>query len=320
MIRNERAPTLTVVTTLYRSAEFISPFLARVFDILAVLAIDDYEIVLVDDGSPDESLALALAAMTANQRIRVVELSRNFGHHHAALAGLQHARGQQVFLIDCDLEVAPEVLQRFLSTMRDTDADVVYGVQDRRKGAAGERIGGAIFWKLFNWLSDTRVPPNVLTERLMTSRYVKALTSLGDRNLFLAGMMYWTGFHQVAITVEKSQRPGRSSYSFGKRLFLLVEAVTSFSTVPLSLGLWVGVATTALSGLAGIYLLVNKWLHPEKILAGYTSLALLMLCLGGVIITFMGILGLYVARIFTQTQGRPPFIVRTVHHHKNQNS
>jgi putative glycosyltransferase len=318
MIRDERAPTLTVVTTLYRSAEFIPPFLARVFDILAVLAIDDYEIVLVDDGSPDESLALALAAMTANQRIRVVELSRNFGHHHAALAGLQHARGQQVFLIDCDLEVAPEVLQRFLSTMRDTDADVVYGVQDRRKGGAGERIGGAIFWKLFNWLSDTRVPPNVLTERLMTSRYVKALTSLGDRNLFLAGMMYWTGFHQVAITVEKSQRQGRSSYSFGKRLFLLVEAVTSFSTVPLSLGIWVGVATTALSGLAGIYLLVNKWLHPEKILAGYTSLALLMLCLGGIIITFMGILGLYVARVFTQTQGRPPFIVRTVHHHKNQ--
>lgn len=313
MNRIERSPSLTVVTTLYRSAGFLEEFLRRVTTTVASLGVDDYEIVLVDDGSPDNSLQLAMAAMATDARLRIVELSRNFGHHHAALAGLHHARGDRVFLIDCDLEVAPEVLAKFSQVMRETGADVVYGVQEQRKGGSGERVGGALFWKLFNWLSDTAVPPNVLTERLMTRPYVGALTSLGDRNLFLAGMMYWTGFRQIAVAVEKSQREGKSSYSFWKRWLLLLEAVTSFSTVPLTLVLCVGLVITLLSGMAGTYLLVNKWFHPERVLAGYTSLALLSLGLGGVIITSLGVLGLYVARIFTQTQGRPPFIVRAVH-------
>jgi putative glycosyltransferase len=313
MIRNERIPRLTIVTTLFCSADFLPSFIARTEATLALLGIDNYEIILVDDGSPDRSLTIAKAAIEDNRRIRVVELSRNFGHHHAALAGLHHAQGQRVFLIDCDLEVAPEVLKNFVRVMDETSADVVYGVQERRTGGFVKRIGGSVFWKLFNWLSDTPVPADVLTERLMTDRYVKALIGLGDRNLFLAGMMYWTGFRQVAMTVEKSQREGKPSYSLWKRCLLLIEAVTSSSTVPLTFMLCLGVVITLLAVVASGWLLLNKALHPEQIVAGYTSLALLTLGLGGVIITFMGVLGLYVARIFTQTQGRPPFIVRAVH-------
>jgi putative glycosyltransferase len=218
-----------------------------------------------------------------------------------------------LFLIDCDLEVRPGVLPRFLETFRGTGADVVYGIQGKRKGALIERVGGAMFWSLFNRLSDTKVPANVLSERLMTRRYVDALLSLGDRNVFLGGMMYWSGFRQVAILIEKTQRENASTYSLGKRFALLMEAVTSFSTVPLKLVLAGGIGITLCAGVAGVALVVRKLLHPEAVLTGFTSLILVIIGMSGIIISVLGVIGLYISRIYTQTQNRPLFIVREFH-------
>lgn len=308
-----RPPALSIVTTVYRSKPFLNTFIDETVDAIANAGIADYEIIFVNDGSPDDSSELLLQARNSNPNIKVVDLSRNFGHHKAMLAGLSYARGDLTFIIDCDLEVRPFVLSRFLDTLRTTTADVVYGVQERRKGAAVERIGGAVFWKLFNLFSDTTVPANVLSERLMTRRYVKALLSLGDRNVFLGGMMYWAGFHQVAITVQKSAREGASTYSFRKRLSLLLEAVTSFSTVPLKLVLFMGLTVTLVAMLSGLGLLFRKLLHPEAVLAGFTSIMLITIGMTGLVITVLGIIGLYIARIYTQTQARPLFIVREYH-------
>lgn len=306
-------PALSIVTTVYRSKPFLTTFTDEAIDAVAQAGIDDYEIVFVNDGSPDDSRELLIQAKSSNPHIKIVDLSRNFGHHKAMLAGLAYARGELTFIIDCDLEVRPGVLVRFLDTLRTTQADVVYGVQEKRKGAAVERFGGAAFWKLFNLLSDTAVPANVLSERIMTRRYVKALLSLGDRNIFLGGMMYWTGFQQVAIAVQKNTREGESTYSFRKRLSLLLEAVTSFSTVPLKLVLVMGLSVTLIAILSGITLLIRKLLHPEAILAGFTSIMLITIGMAGIVITVLGIIGLYIARIYTQTQARPLFIVREFH-------
>jgi putative glycosyltransferase len=139
---------------------------------------------------------------------------------------------------------------------------------------------------------------------------VKALVSLGDRNVFLGGMMYWAGFQQIAITVQKSTREGASTYSFRKRLSLLLEAVTSFSTVPLKLVLFTGLSVTLLAVLGGLTLMIRKILHPEALLAGFTSVMLITIGMTGIVITVLGVIGLYIARIYTQTQGRPLFIVR----------
>lgn len=280
---------------------------------ITAINIAEYEIIFVNDGSPDDSREIVLRACTINPSIKLVDLSRNFGHHKAVIAGMAHARGELVFLIDCDLEVAPSVLDRFLRAMRSNHADVIYGVRDKREGPAIERIGGALFWRLFNWLSHTAVPPDVLTERLMTRRYVDALLSLGDRNVFLGGMMYWAGFRQVGITIEKNRRNGRSSYSLRHRIALLVEAVTSFSTVPLKLSLAIGLLITACALIGAIVLLIRKLIDPSAILVGYTSLMLAVVGMGGLILTMLGILGLYVSRIFTQTQNRPLYIVRGFH-------
>lgn len=277
---------------------------------IAAANIAHYEIVFVNDGSPDGSRELLLRACDNNPAIKLLDLSRNFGHHKAVVAGLAHTRGEIVFLIDCDLEVRPAELKRFLLAMDQSHSDVVYGVQDRRKGAVIERMGGALFWWLFNHLSQISVPANVLTERLMTRRYVDALLSMGDRNVFLGGMMYWAGFRQVGITISKTQRVGRSSYSLRRRLSLLVEAVTSFSTVPLKLVLLAGLLISTCALLGVVVLVARKLLDPTAILMGYTSLMLAVVGMGGMVLTTLGILGLYVARIFTQTQDRPLYIVR----------
>jgi putative glycosyltransferase len=306
-------PALSVVTTVYRSERFLSAFIDEIVQAIEQAGFEDYEIIFVDDGSPDQSREKLLNARVGNPNIKVLDLSRNFGHHKAVLAGLSHAKGRWVFIIDCDLEVRPGELSRFVKCLRDTGADVVYGVQEMRKGAAIERIGGAIFWRLFNKLSDTQVPENVLSERLMTRRYVDALLSLGDRNVFLGGMMYWSGFRQVGLTLQKGLREGPSTYSIRKRLSLLVEAVTSFSTVPLKLVLFVGLAVTLLAALGAALLLARKIVHPDAVLAGFTSIMVVTIGMAGVIITVLGIIGLYIARIYTQAQNRPLFIVRDYH-------
>lgn len=306
-------PALSVVTTVYRSERFLSTFIEQTAAAIAAAGIRDHEIVFVNDGSPDASREHLLAARAGDPRIKLVDLSRNFGHHKAALAGLAHSRGERVFLIDCDLEVAPATLTQFLAAMRSSDADVVYGVRDERRGSAVARVGGGWFWRLFNLLSDTAVPANVLTERLMTRRYVDALLSLGDRNVFAAGMMYWTGFHQIGIPIRKEQREGRPAYSLRHRLALLVEAVTSFSTVPLKLVLAAGLFITACALIGAVIVVLHKLFDSSAVLLGYTSLMLAIVGMGGLTLTTLGVFGLYLARIFTQTQGRPLYIVRQFH-------
>lgn len=306
-------PLLSIVTSVYRSEQFITRFIGEMTTAIGESGIERYELVFVNDGSPDGSLSELIRARNVNPAIKIVDLSRNFGHHKAVMAGLTHAKGDLLFLIDCDLEVRPGVLPRFLETFRGTGADVVYGIQGKRKGALIERVGGAMFWSLFNRLSDTKVPANVLSERLMTRRYVDALLSLGDRNVFLGGMMYWSGFRQVAILIEKTQRENASTYSLGKRFALLMEAVTSFSTVPLKLVLAGGIGITLCAGVAGVALVVRKLLHPEAVLTGFTSLILVIIGMSGIIISVLGVIGLYISRIYTQTQNRPLFIVREFH-------
>ncbi len=305
--------SLSVVTSVYRSERFLAPFIDEMVAAVEKAGIENYELIFVNDGSPDESLPYLIRTHTDNPRIKIVDLSRNFGHHKAVLAGLSYAKGDLTFIIDCDLEVRPGVLQRFLDTLRETDVDVVYGVQEKRKGALVERTGGALFWRLFNLLSDTKIPENVLSERLMRRSYVQALLSLGDRNVFLGGMMYWSGFRQLGIVVQKTQREGASTYSFRRRLSLLLEAVTSFSTAPLKVVLLAGLGVTLFAMTVGIVLLVRKLLHPEAVLEGFTSLMLVTIGMAGMVITVLGIVGLYIARIYTQTQNRPLFIVREFH-------
>jgi len=303
---------LSCVTTLFRSREFLPEFVERMVAAAAKIT-DDYELILVDDGSPDDAREIAVSLQKKHPAIRVIELSRNFGHHAAALCGLQNARGEYVYITDCDLEVAPECLLQFMEELTSSNADVVYGYQGDRAGPAVARMGGGLFWKLFNKLSDTKVPVNIVTERLLTRRYVDELVRLGDRNIFLGGMMYWVGFRQIGMPVIKQPRKSRASYRFFHRFSLVVEAITSFSNRPLSLMFGAGLAISLFSILSVTYLVVRKLLFPESVLDGFTTVVAVLGISIGLNLFSIGTVGIYVGKIFKQVQDRPRYIIRRFH-------
>ena len=174
---------LSIVATLYQSAPYINEFHKRACAAARQLVGEDFEILLVNDGSPDNSLDLAIRLTEQDSHVVVVDLSRNFGHHKAMMTGLAHAKGERVFLIDSDLEEEPEWLDAFAKQMRVDESDVVYGVQDRRKGGLFESCTGWIFYRIFRLLTGIAQPDNIVTARLMTRRYVKALVAHQEREL-----------------------------------------------------------------------------------------------------------------------------------------
>jgi putative glycosyltransferase len=299
--------TLSIVTSMYASARFLPDFHARCTAAARALT-DTYEIVLVNDGSPDDSLQVALDIHERDSHVRVIDLSRNFGHHKALMTGLSHARGDLVFLIDCDLEEDPAWLSKFYDALTSSGADVIYGVQDERKGGWFERTAGRIFFSVFNRMLTHPIPVNVVTARLMTNRYVKALVSHQERELCLAGLWAITGFDQQPMQVRKGSR-GDSSYTTRKRLSAFANAITSFSNRPLVYIFQIGVAVMALSVVAGAVLLYRS-LSGTIGVPGWASIMVSIWFLGGLIIFCVGVIGMYLAKIFTEIKQRPYTIVR----------
>lgn len=301
---------LSIVTTLFRSAPTLRAFHGRMTASARRLG-EDYEIILVNDGSPDDSLDQALALAERDPHVTVVDLSRNFGHHRAIMTGLTYARGERVFLLDCDLEERPEWLAEFAKTLDERGCDVVYGVQERRKGGLFERATGAIFWNSIAWLSSTPVPRNLVTARLMTRRYVRSLLEFREQELFLGGVWALAGYEQVPLTVEKGSRQG-SSYSLARRFALLTNSVTSFSDKPLVLIFYLGLGISGISGLLVLNVLLRKLVFAQPLL-GWTSLIASIWFLSGLMLLSMGVIGIYLSKVFLEVKGRPYSIVRAVH-------
>jgi putative glycosyltransferase len=295
---------------LYRSAPDLQEFHARASRAAAAIT-SDYEIVLVNDGSPDDSLAVAIGLLERDSRVRVIDLARNFGHHKAMMTGLAHARGDMVFLIDSDLEEEPELLATFADTLRATQADVVYGVQRGRRGGFVERWSGKVFFSLFNLLSGQPIPENLVTVRLMTARYVSALVSHRERELMIAGLWAATGFRQVPIEVTKHVKSA-TTYSFSHKVSVLVNAITSFSARPLEFIFYLGLAIFALASVCTVYLVIRR-VFFGILLPGWPSLIVSVWLLGGLILACLGVIGIYLSKIFNETKQRPYTIIRKVH-------
>ena len=301
---------LSVVATMYRSAPYLREFHARVVEAVRRIT-PDYEIVLVNDGSPDESLETALELQRADPRIRVVDLSRNFGHHQAMWTGLQHARGELVFLIDCDLEEDPAWLESFQRRLDESGADVVYGVQESRAGGRIDRWAGRLYYRLFNLLSSIPIPENLLTVRLMTRRYVDALLRHTETTFVISGLWASTGFRQVAAPVPK-RRKATTTYDVARRVKMFVNSVTAFSEKPLFFVFYLGALIFGASAVITLGLVVARLLTGQ-IQPGWPSVMASVWLLGGLIILCQGIQGIYLARVYRETKRRPVAIVRQVH-------
>ena len=301
---------LSIVTTMYQSARYLRAFYERATAAARELT-TDYEVVFVNDGSPDESLEIAIELHQRDSRVRVIDLSRNFGHHKAMMTGLAHAHGELVFLIDCDLEEAPELLLVFDREMHERNADVIYGVQRKRKGGWAERVGGALFYSAFDLLASYKIPRDVVTARLMTRRYVNSLVAHQEREVFIAGLWAIAGFRQIGVPIEK-EKNGTTTYTFRKRCSTLVNAITSFSNAPLRYVFYLGTLVMLISGACGLYLILHV-LFFGQFLTGWASLMVSIWLLGGMMIFCIGIVGIYVAKVFSETKQRPYTIVREVY-------
>lgn len=302
---------LSIVTTLYQSAEFIKIFHKRASVVATKLVGEDYEIIMVNDGSPDNSLEMAIQITEQDSRVVLIDLSRNFGHHKAMMTGLAHANGELIFLIDSDLEEDPEYLLNFFKQMKSESCDVVYGVQKKRKGGWFERYSGRWFYLFFRVLTGIQLPENVLTARLMTRRYVKALLRHEEREIFMAGLWHITGFDQQPQVVKKHST-SQTTYTLKKKMSLFINSVTSFSNVPLISIFHIGVLISIFSLIYIGYLIVNKLFFATP-LSGWTSIMASIWLIGGMVISFIGVIGIYISKMFSEIKQRPYTIVRQIY-------
>lgn len=276
----------------------------------------EFELIFVNDGSADDSLSLTTDLQEKDKRIRIIDLSRNFGHHKALMTGLGYATGDLVFLIDSDLELDPEILLDFNKRLVESNCDVVYGIQSDRQGGWFERLSGGVFFHLFNFLSVQPVPKNVVTARLMTQRYVRSLLAHKERVMMLAGLWAITGYEQIGVTVQKKHK-GETSYNLGRRLSLAVDAITSFSDKPLIYIFYLGTLIAWTSFVAALYLAVRKIFFGITV-DGWTSLMVSIWFLGGSIVFSIGVLGIYLSKVFLETKQRPYSIIRQVYESKDE--
>jgi putative glycosyltransferase len=302
---------LSIVATLYQSEAHITEFHQRAGAAARQLVGEDYEIVLVNDGSPDESLTLAVKLAENDAHTVVVDLSRNFGHHKAMMTGLANCKGERVFLIDSDLEEEPEWLPSFTKQMDAESCDSVYGIQTRRRGSFFERFTGGLFYRVFRLLTGLVQPNNIVTARLMSRRYVDALLLHREREMNIGGLWIITGFKQCQQVVDKHSTSS-TTYSLTHKFRHLVNAVTSFSSLPLVFTFYSGLLIS-ISALGYITYLVFRYLFISSPPDGYTSIIASIWLFSGLIIFFIGMQGIYIAKLFSEVKQRPYTIIRHIY-------
>jgi glycosyltransferase involved in cell wall biosynthesis len=269
--------------------------------------------ILVDDGSSDRSHELMLAAHGADSRIKVLRLSRNFGHQIAITAGMDLATGNAVIIMDADLQDPPEVVLEMTARWRE-GFDVIYGVREERPGDSPfKRATAAAFYRLFRRLSETDVPLDAGDFRLVDRRALEGFKAMRETNRYVRGMFGWIGFHQVGVRFQRAERfAGDTKYPLTKMLKFATDGIVSFSTAPLRFALKLGFLVAGLSFIFGFVALVSKLAGLYSI-PGLASIAVFVSFLGGIQLVVLGLMGEYIARIHDEVKGRPLYLVRDAH-------
>lgn len=303
------APTISVVVPCHDEEDNIALLVRRLTESVEPLDAG-FEVILVDDGSHDGTLDVMKREHARDRRIKFVALSRNFGHEAASTAGLSHAQGAAIVLIDADLQDPPEVIPELVSKWRE-GYDLVFATRGTRVGEGRlKRFSSALFYRLMRWLVHFDFPADTGDFRLMSRPVVDAFLQMPERNRFVRGMVAWTGFRSMAVEYSRDARhSGETKYPLRKLILLTLDAITGFSTFPLRLVSMMGFAVTLFSAVATIWVAYQR-LFLDLAIPGYALLVTGMFFLGGVQILMLGAIGEYVGRIYMETQRRPLFLVR----------
>jgi dolichol-phosphate mannosyltransferase len=306
-------PRLSIVVPCYNEEACLDVLHRRVSDAARCAVGDDYELVLVDDGSRDRTWEIMRGFSESDPRVSALRLSRNHGHQLALSAGLDLCRGDLILIIDADMQDPPELIEPMMARLHEEDADVVYAVRTQRNGETlVKRMMARVFYKLLSHASDgTPIPLDTGDFRLMTRRALDVLRAMPEQSRFIRGMVAWIGFRQVAFAYERDERfAGETKYPLGKMLRLAWDALTGFSSAPLRLASYAGM----LLSLASIVLIVYSlkgWFEGRTI-EGWTSLMVVVLVMGSVQMFVLGVMGEYIGRLYSQSKNRPLYIVGEV--------
>jgi glycosyltransferase involved in cell wall biosynthesis len=297
---------LSVVAPVFNEEALVAEFHARVCSALEGLP---FELVLVDDGSKDRTPIILEEIAASDPRVRVVYLSRNFGHQTALTAGLDHARGDAVVMLDSDLQDPPELIPRMLDQWR-AGCDVVYAVREHREGESRFKLTTARwFYALFDKLTEVNLQHNSGDFRLLDRRPLDALLSMRERNRFLRGMTVWVGYRQAAVPYRRDPRyAGETKYTLSKMVRFSLDAISSFSYRPLQLAMLLGFLISSLAFAMIPVVIILRLLGSY--LPGFGSITIAILLLGGIQLIALGIIGEYVGRIYDEVKGRPLYLVR----------
>jgi len=300
---------ISIVVPMHNEEANIEPFFSRFEALFSKLGVS-YEIVCVNDGSTDGTLELLRKYQENDSRIKLIDLSRNFGKEVALSAGLDHCSGDVVIPIDADLQDPPELIPEMLARWRE-GYDMVYATRRSRQGeSAVKRTTANLFYRLLGRISEVEIPRNTGDFRLMDRRVVDALRLMPERNRFMKGLFAWVGFKQTAIYYDRDPRlAGETSWNYLRLWRLAVDGITSFSAAPLKVWSYLGLILSLTALFYAAYLVIRVWVQGIDV-PGYASMMVVILFMGGMQLITLGIIGEYLGRIFTEVKGRPLYLIR----------
>ncbi len=314
-MRFEETPQFSIVIPIYNEEENIPELYNRLTTLMDRLcesegySRNDYEIIMVDDGSNDNSWSLIKNLNTKDNRVKGISFSRNFGHHIAITAGLDHSKGKVIILMDGDLQDPPEEIPKLYEKYKE-GYDIVYGIRLERKDPFLKKLSSKIFWWMLKQFSGVNMPAGQTMLRILSRNVVDILNEMREYSRFIHGMMAWTGFKQTQVLIQHAPRTkGKSKYNIPRMFKLAFHAITSFSTVPLRLATWLGISSAFLSLFFGIYFIVRKIFYNIPV-PGFASIIVAIFFVGGVQLLVLGIFGEYIGRTYQEVQKRPLYIVR----------
>lgn len=305
-------PLLSLVVPVFNEEESIDLFLDTVIPVLENASLR-FELVFINDGSRDDTFARLFDRGRRDRRIRIVNLSRNFGKEAALTAGIDHAKGDILIPMDIDLQDPPDLIQPFIARWRE-GYDIVYGVRTARlTDTRAKRMSADWFYRVFNSMSPVRIPPNVGDFRLVDRRAVEVLRQLPERNRFMKGLFAWVGFNSIGVPYERPQRAaGMTKFNFWRLWNFALDGVVSFSTAPLRAWFYVGVVIAAIAVLYALFIVTRVLIFGIDT-PGYASLLIAVLLMGAIQLLSLGIIGEYLGRLFLEVKGRPIYVVEGVY-------
>ena len=313
-----KSPIYSVIIPAYNEQEVIKETYTRLTAVMTGMG-EPYELIFINDGSNDHTAQIIAGFCEQDSSVRLINFTRNFGHMPAISAGMEHARGQAIFVIDADLQDPPELFPQMAEKWKE-GYHVVYGKRIKRKGESFfKRLSAKLFYRFLRRMTSVDLPPDTGEFRLIDRKVCDAVNKLPEKNRYIRGLVSWVGFKQIPVEYEREKRfAGMTKYPLRKMLSFAMDAITSFSYKPLKLATTLGFSISIFSFLYILYVIYQHF-FTDRTIAGWTSTIAAILLTQGIVLMILGLMGEYIGRIYTELQNRPNYIIQEIVEHTDEN-